>query len=279
MLTGRGHTTEPHAVERTGGPPGDLLDALVSGARGVLAEDLTAVWLYGSSVSGDFEEGVSDVDLVAVTSRSIDPIDLPGLERMHRGLVARYPDWDDRIEVVYVARATLESFRTSTGAVAVISPGEPLHILDDRPVAWLQNWYLARDGGVALYGPEPGEVVPPIDWPKFVEATVRYADEVTNRDRAGASAGARAYDILSMCRALRTVRLNTLSSKSEGAAWVGAQMPDWRWLIDAAVECRRSGGKVGLSDDRSREATDTFLRILADEIASYRQDHSAGFSS
>lgn len=238
---------------------------MVSGVRGILTDDLIAIWLYGSSVSGDFEEGVSDVDLVSVTSRSIGVTDLPGLERMHRGLVAHYPDWDDRIEVVYVARDTLETFRTSTGAVAVISPGEALHLRDEPASAWLQNWYLSQETGVTLFGGEPAEIVPPISWAEFVAATARYAEEM--RDRTDATGGALAYAILTMCRALRTVRVGTLSSKSEGAAWVRGVMPDWAWLIDAAVACRKSRGEAGLVDERSRSAGRTFIRLVADEIS------------
>ena len=252
-------------------PPGQLLDVVVSGIKGVLGDDLVALWVYGSAVTGDFDVGVSDVDLIAVTRAGVDPNKLADLGRMHDDLVDRHGEWRDRIEVVYLARATLESFRSSTGPVMVISPGELLHVREERPDAWLQNWYLVRKTGITLHGRKPVGIVPAIDWSEFVEATARYADELVHRDRAGAHGGSLAYDILTMCRAFRTVRLDTLSSKAEGASWVAAQMPDWRRLIDAAMECRRSGGRTGLSDDRSREATEKFIRIVADEIAAYRR--------
>ena len=119
---------QSHGVEPENGPPEEVLDALVARINGVLGDDLVAVWLYGSSVTGDFKAGVSDIDLIALTAADIDPTDLAGLERMHDDLVARHAEWSDRIEVVYLALATLESFRTTTGRVADISPGEPLHV-------------------------------------------------------------------------------------------------------------------------------------------------------
>lgn len=254
-------------MEREDRPPTHLLDALVSGICGVLGDDLVALYLYGSSVSGGFDPGISDVDLVAVTSPEIEAIDLPGLGRMHHGLVSRYPDWKDRIEVVYLSRATLESFRTSAGALAVISPGEPFHVRDDRASEWLQNWYLLRETGVCLYGLDPAAIVPPIAWTEFVAATVRYADEVRNRSRVGAGRGALAYTILTMCRALRTVRLGAAGSKQEGAAWICGRMPEWAWLVDAALECRQSQGTIGFADEASRAAAETFIRLVADEIS------------
>jgi hypothetical protein len=253
-------------VEHPEGLPDQVLDALVAGMSGVLGDDLVALWLYGSSVTGDFEAGVSDIDLIAVTTAGIDAADLAGLGRMHDDLVFRHGEWRNRIEVVYVAQPTLESFRTSTDTLAVISPGEPLHFREDRPIAWLQNWYLVRETGVALHGPKPAEIVPPVAWSEFVSATVSYAEEVRGRNRTGATSGALAYDVLTVCRAFRTVHLGTLSSKLDTAAWVGAQMPEWRWLIDAAVDCRRSGGMIGFGDDGSRDAAERFIRIVADEI-------------
>ena len=113
----------------------------------VLGEGLVGIYVYGSYVSGGFDPGVSDLDLVAVTSGEVDGIDLPGLDLMHSDFVSRHPEWSDRIEVVYVGLAALRSFRTSSGPLAVISPGEPFHLRDERVVEWLQNWYLIRETG------------------------------------------------------------------------------------------------------------------------------------
>lgn len=132
-------------MEREKHPPADLLGAIVSGIPGVLGDDLAALWLYGSSVAGGFDPGISDIDLAAATSSDIEAIDLGGLERMHHGLIRRYPDWEERIEVVYLSRATLETFRTSAGALAVISPGEPFHVRDDR-AADLASELVSRSG-------------------------------------------------------------------------------------------------------------------------------------
>lgn len=136
-------------------PEGLILSELLSGLESVVCDELVGVYLYGSYVSGGFDPGVSDLDLVAVFDADEDALNLKELEMMHAGIVRSYPEWDDRIEVVYVGRETLASFRTSTGRLAVISPGEPLHVKDDRAVEWVQNWYLVRKSGVALSGLRP----------------------------------------------------------------------------------------------------------------------------
>ena len=247
-------------------PAADSVAALASEIQGVLGDDLVGLYVYGSSVSGGFDPGVSDIDLVAVTSPEVEALDLAGLDQMQRHFVGRYPEWEDRLEIVYIGRATLESFRTSPGSLAVISPGEPFHVRDERVADWLQNWYLVRETGICVGGADAAALVPPIAWAEFVAATVRYADEVRNRKRLGACGGVLAYTILTMCRALRTVRTQTHGSKQEAAAWTRERMPEWAWLIDAALACRLSRGTVDFEDEGSRAAAETFIALLADDI-------------
>jgi hypothetical protein len=249
-------------MERTDRPSASTLAALVSEIQGVLGDDLVGLYLYGSAVTGGFDAAVSDLDLVAVTAHEIDEIDLSGLERMHDRFADQNPGWRSRIEVVYIGRATLASFRTSDGPLAVISPGEPFHVRDDRAAAWLQNWYLVREIGKTFHGPPPTEVVPRIEWAEFVAATRRYASEVQSRNGPGTLA----YTILTLCRALYAVRMQSHGSKQEAAAWAREQMPEWAWLIDAALACRLTGGRVGFEDERSRTAAETFIALVSRTI-------------
>ena len=263
-------------MEGFGSPSLDLLDALTSAIRGVLGDDLVGLYLYGSAVTGGFDAGVSDLDLAAVTAPEVEALDLAGFERMHRLFEEQNPEWSGRIEVVYIGEATLTSFRTSAGSVAVISPGEPFHVRDDRVADWLQNWYVAdwlqnwylvRATGRPLTGPPADEVVPPVAWSEFVDATIHYADEVGKRSRGDGGGGTLAYTILTLCRALRVVRTHTPGSKQAGAVWARECFPDWAWLIDASLACRLSGGKTGLDDEASRAGAETFITLIAAEIS------------
>lgn len=246
--------------------PEALLERLVTDLRAVLRADLVGIYVYGSYVSGGFDPGVSDLDLVAVTAPPVEAIDLRGLGRMHRDFIGRHPAWDDRVEVVYLGRAALWSFRTSPGPLAVISPGEPFHLRDERAVEWLQNWYLVRETGVTLYGPDARVIIPPIAWTEFVAATARYADDVRHRNIDHEGPGALAYTVLTMCRALRTVRTQACGSKQEAAAWTRVRMPEWAWLIDSALRCRLSRGASGLADPQTRAAAVRFIGLVAAQI-------------
>jgi predicted nucleotidyltransferase len=241
-----------------------LLEDLVASIHAVLGDDLLGIYLYGSSVSGGFDPGISDLDLVAVRSAENTAIDLAGIAAAHRGVVARHPEWTDRVEVVYVGRATLASFRSSPGRLAVISPGEPFHLRDEPAAEWVQNWYLVRETGVVLFGPPAATLVPPVAWGEFAAAAGRYAEQLSSQRLETASPGVIAYAVLTLCRAHMTVLTRAHVSKHAGAAWTRQQMPEWASVIDMALACRGSRGTVGFDDAPSRAAAETFIgRIVA----------------
>ena len=255
-------------VSNTGSIKEPALGELVTSIQAVLGADLVGIYLYGSLVSGGFDAGVSDLDLVAVTGAEVTRVDLAGLEQMHRDFLAVRPEWADRIEVVYIGRDALASFRTSRGRLAVVSPGEPFHLRDERSAAWLQNWYFVREGGIVLSGPPAADVVPPITWTEFVDATTRYAEEISTRRMEDTSPGALAYAVLTMCRALFTIRTDGLGTKQEAADWTRERIPEWDGLIDAALRCRLSRGTVGFNDAETRAAARSFIARLAVDIRS-----------
>lgn len=244
--------------------PAAFVEELTTGLRAALGPDLVAVYLYGSAVSGGFDAGVSDIDLLVVTGRDLDADAIARIESLHTRTVERHPEWDDRLEVVYVKRGTLARFRDG-GAIGVISPGEPFHVRDGIEL-WLQNFYLVQETGVTLAGPDPTSTIPEISWPEFLAATTRYADEVCGRNIRDATPGSRAYSVLTMCRALCTVRSNRPCSKQEGAAWVRTHLPEWAHLVDAAECCRLSRGRTGFDDLETRQAAETLIALLGAAI-------------
>ena len=240
------------------------IDELAATIRLALGVDLVALYLYGSAATGGFDPEVSDIDLMAVTSRPLAEIDLAAIHRAQDEFVRTRPAWSDRIEVVYLSRETIGSFRGG-GDLAVVSPGEPFHLTTGAEL-WIENWYLIRETGVTLFGPPAKDLVPPVSLAEFLAAIVAYADEVRRRDLAAASPASRAYGILTMCRALRTVATGAPCSKQEAAAWSRERFPTWAWLINEALACRLSRGSVGFNDDATRGAAEAFIDQLGDEI-------------
>jgi hypothetical protein len=244
-----------------------LVRAVVNRIQAQLGDELVAAYLYGSAATGGFDPDASDIDLVALVRVPIPEVDLDGLQRMHVEFADLNPAWLDRIEVVYVSAPGLATFRSDPGPLAVVSPGEPFHVRSEPLCAWCQNWYLVRETGITMFGPSPHITVPEVSWGEFLSATADYGAEIAGRDLSAADPGALSYAVLTMCRGLRTLRLNVLGSKQEAAAWAMERMPDWAWLIEAALRCRLSRGRSGFRDDETRRAAGRFVGLLGRELA------------
>jgi aminoglycoside adenylyltransferase-like protein/nucleotidyltransferase-like protein len=241
-------------------PP--ILDEIASGLRETLGDELVGLYLTGSAVTGDFEPGVSDLDLVVVLGRDPAELDLDGLSAVYAKVATAHGDWVDRIEAVHVGRATLAAFRSSRSRLAVISPGEPFHQRPEPASEWIQNWWQLRELGVPIIGPPTDELVPRVTWTEFRAATRRYLAEVARRDFGTGPGGSVAYAVLTACRGCATLATGVPVSKPSGAAWAIATRPADADVVRAALECRRSRGRAGFEDHASRQLAAAFVRDL-----------------
>jgi hypothetical protein len=214
-----------------------LLSRLADGQEHALGARLLGSYVFGSVVKGDFDPGISDIDMVAVLRSDPTEPELTALERLHRNIVEEMPGWEDRVEVVYLSSRALTTFRTTSSPAARISPGEPFHAIevDER---WLIDWYQLRAVGVAVFGPPAASLVPFISHTEYVEAVRQHmlawpdpADELLTQ-------GDQAYAILTMCRGLRTWRTGEHVSKREAARWACEALPDHADLIRDALVWR-----------------------------------------
>lgn len=212
---------------------GELLEAI----RGVLGARLVGVYLYGSAVAGSFDAGVSDVDLLAATAGEVDEGELGRLRRMHEGFARDHPGWEDRIEVAYVSVGGLRTFKEGRSWIGIVSPGEPLHRIEVGR-DWLMNWYLVREGGRTLFGPPPGEVIAPVTKAEFVASIREHGRAWGGWTARLGGRRSQSYAVLTMCRALYTVRFGEHVAKGEAAAWAQGELPEWAGLIRAALAWR-----------------------------------------
>jgi len=251
--------------------PTEILEAFTSDIRAVLGDELVGLYVYGSYVTDGFDPDASDLDLVAVLASAVGEGHFASLGPLHDDFVRRHPPWSNRLDVVYIGRAALAGFRDGQGTFAVISPGEPFHLRTDV-ADWLQSWYLLRETSQSVVGVDAAELVPPITRAEFVTAMIGNLESLREHAGEDPAPGFLAYIVLTFCRALMTVRTDTEPSKPEGAAWTRKRMPEWAWLIDVALDCRHSGGRVGFDDAPTRAAALQFIDGVADDIL--RAGHS-----
>ena len=236
-----------------------LAAALLGRLAGVLGTNLGGLYLFGSAAAGAFEDGVSDVDLLAVTLEGLTDAQFANLHAMHHALAREYPAWDDRIELLYVSAAGLKAFRTQVPAIAAISPGEPFHWREAEP-GRLMNWYDVQEHGVALFGPPPSTFIETISEAEFVESVrgdlanwPAWFEELPRRT------GTQSYVVLTMCRAIHACRTGQQASKTQAGVWATRELPEWADLIRTALEWRRTGSGRVQSDAGER----TLARIRA----------------
>lgn len=221
-----------------------VVNALHDQLVGILGDGLTGLYVSGSLAVGDFDERISDIDAIAVVTSPLDHSHLTRIDQAHHAVVDRFPDWDDRLEVLYVDREELAQRGAAAYPVAVISPGEPFHRLappmspsDDE---WLLDWRALRESAIAVRGPAPGQLLNRISeeqtrerirkdlqqWPERIDrSTVRHA-------------GWQAYAILTVCRGACALATGQTVSKLTAATWAKTAWPDHAELIERAIAWR-----------------------------------------
>jgi len=242
-----------------------LLEQLVSGIHAILGANLVGVYLFGSLVTGDFERGSSDIDLLAATSADIDEREFDALLAMHNDFAATHPYWDGRIEVAYLSIMGLKTFRTQRSQLAIISPGESFHI-KDAGSDWLINWYTVREKGVVLYGPPIETLIGPISKEEYIHSVRDYTNLWKERMQQPHSRPSQAYAILTMCRALYAVTNGEQVSKKQAALWAMKELPEWTTLIQNALKWRGDWRNEDVDHDATFAETRRFVYFMIDKI-------------
>lgn len=196
-------------------------DAAIDHAREVAAELgeelgvlLVAVYLHGSSVLGDFDPRLSDIDLLVIVD---DSTLATAIEATADILHASRP----------CPALGIEASVVSTTAAA--EPGQPwpflVHVataVDDDKVVFgydregdddlILHYAVTRAAGLAIDGPPAQDVIGEIDAATIIE---QLREELiwATRNASGP------YAVLNACRALRYERDRVICSKTDGGVW------------------------------------------------------------
>lgn len=240
-----------------------ILGQVQNGISSVLGEAFIGLYLYGSLTYDGYTPGVSDLDLLAALSDDLDPEAIPPLTRMHEEIVRRHPEWADRIEVIYISKQALQTYKTQRSPIAVISPGEPLHFREEQAGDdWLMNWYLVLVHGQVLCGPPAEEIIAPASTDDFINSVREHARDWGRWVDSLTTPKSRSYGVLTMCRTLYTDRNRAHVSKQVAADWVADELPAFRDLINDALTLRvtphekaEASGKVSMDETKRFVAT------------------------
>jgi hypothetical protein len=215
----------------------DYLDRLVRRLRDALGDALVGIYLHGSAAIGAFVPSRSDVDILVVAAR---PLSTEQKRAIASSLtITALPCPGVGLELTVVEAGSMRR--------VVDAPGFELHldlhgghherVVDgteqDGDPDLIALFAMARERGIALFGPLPHGVFPPIERSRLLRTFVEDLDWGLKHGHIG-------YAVLNACRALRYAREGVLSSKPEGGVWAIDRSIGDRMTIDAAL--RRQAG-------------------------------------
>lgn len=242
-----------------------LLEILLSHMQNILGEKLLGLYLYGSLVTGDFDQNTSDIDLLAVLETDLDDKEFEVLQKMHQDFANKYKEWDNRIEVQYMPKLSLKNFKTKESEVVVISPGEPFHkkIVGKH---FLINWYIVQEKGLTLFGEDPKTIIDHISKEEFIQSSKEHVKNWGEWVKNMRSKRAQGYTILTLCRALYADRKGEHVSKKQAALWAKKELPQWADLIDNAIFWKELPRVEDIKDKETYPKTEKFVNFVRDLI-------------
>jgi predicted nucleotidyltransferase len=246
----------------------DLLQALLDGIRQEILENLVGVYLRGSLAVGGFTPETSDLDLLVVTERPLCDAELRRLAAMHARIAQLPNPYAQRIEIAYIDRERVKQFRPGQRHPTLHrGPGERLQRWEHRENWILERWSV-REGGVALFGPHPQELIAPVHPAQIRDAVrqrlldwVEWAEDESHPDW-GLPRSHKAYVVETMCRALYALRKGEVGTKQEAVEWAKSHLPEpWRDLV-VRSQLWRAHGQV---DSKLNEEIRRFILWVASQ--------------
>jgi Aminoglycoside adenylyltransferase, C-terminal domain/Nucleotidyltransferase domain len=245
-----GVATVPDEVSR-------YLDVITARGRDVFGDRVVGVYTTGSLALGDYRQGRSDIDLMAVVS---EPPDLNLLRQLvhqldHRAL----PCPAAGLEFVLYPLATVRKPTSDAGYLLNVNTGPalpPLTSFDpgDGPAFWYAiDRAITYQSGVSLYGPPPVQLfaaLPFDDLLRVVIASVEAHSDLQERDLLDNA-------VLNGCRALSFARDRRWYAKVDAAERILPTVGEFASLVSAAIASFGSGRQKAATLDR--DAVRAFL--------------------
>lgn len=240
-----------------------LLGLLLSRMQGVLGDKLIGLYVFGSLVTGDFDYGSSDIDLIAATSVKLNEEEIANLKLMHEDIAREEKQWDGRIEVGYIPVDELRRYNPRYQQ-PMLSPGETFHVTTVG-ASWIINRYVLREKGIAVHGPAAETLVDAISPQELIQAVRSTCQDwrvYINGPNVKEWRPGQAYAILTMCRILYTLKFGEFVSKLKAARWAQQNLePEWSSLIGNALLWRETWRDEDVDHDATLPETLRFVRF------------------
>ncbi|HZO75212.1 MAG TPA: aminoglycoside adenylyltransferase domain-containing protein [Ktedonobacteraceae bacterium] len=229
-----------------------LLLLLLARMQTILREKLVGFYLYGSLSLGDFDPESSDIDFLMVTTENLTGNVLEELRAMHADIASSGLPYAQRLEGSYIPRAALRRYDPHNASHPTIGIDWDFHV-GQHGSNWMIERHIVREHGVIVWGPSPKTLIDPVPAEEIRAAVCEELRTFWTAQLAGPEwlrpREYQAFAILTMCRALYTLKQGAVVSKPEAAAWAcQALASEWRPTIEKALIWRSQHVKDDLSE-------------------------------
>ncbi len=229
----------------------------------ILGENLVGLYLTGSLSYGDFVLERSDLDLQAITKRSLLPEELEQVKQLHLDIENAHPEWAGRIECSYLPVGLMDE---------VLPPKTPRpwwghgEFYSEAPYGneWIINQYQLYNHGIPLSGPDFKTLIRPIDIVEVQKACARdlfqeWEPKINDLEWFN-DPHYQSYFVLNLCRILHAIINNEAVSKKVSAEGIKKEYPEWKDLIEEA-----ENWKFGMEMNRKEEAI-AFIGFVIEKV-------------
>ncbi|HWT02871.1 MAG TPA: aminoglycoside adenylyltransferase domain-containing protein [Pyrinomonadaceae bacterium] len=228
-----------------------VLRQLLSAVRAVLEDNFVGLYLYGSLATGDFDPDRSDIDFVVATAGELPAEMVLALEQMHARLASGDSKWAAKLEGSYIPLPALRRYDPDDPPRPQLNEGR--FYVGRHESDWVIQRHVLREYDVAVAGPAVSPFIAPVgpdDLRRAVRGILSEWWEPMLRDPSWLRGGEyQAYAVLTMCRALYTLRHGTVASKPISARWAReALVARWTALIERSLTWQRGESPGELSE-------------------------------
>jgi len=242
-------------------PYGDvnkLLLLLLARVQRALPGRVAGFYLFGSLSLGDFDPQSSDVDFLVVTTGDLSVQELAKLKEMHAGIAASGLPYAKRLEGSYIALSALRRYDPDNASHPTIGVDWEFQVAGHGS-NWVLERHIVREHGTVVWGPPPETLIDPVPAAELRGAVCETLAGFWQRQLEGPAEPEwlrpleyQAFAVLTMCRALYTLRHGDVVSKPAAADWALSTLdPKWRPLVERALEWRRRHEVEDLSETLS----------------------------
>jgi hypothetical protein len=250
----------------------DVLAHFLARIRAVLGDQFRGMYLDGSLALGDFNPETSDIDFIVTTDDDLADDRFPALRAMHARFNAGDSRWAREVEAVYLPENAFRCAAPENVRHLRIERGDEALVKGHSDGTWITHWFIIREHGVVIAGPDPRTMIDPIEPQDLRRAMVDLADlwltALRHNHERLEHRGPLTYTVLTLCRILHTLTWGTVTSKPRAARWA-QQMDDGRWspLIRRALAWRKLPAR---QDPVSEEERHDTLALLDYTLAQCR---------